>query len=182
MTMLWSSLRFLGQTSLYIATTCTTWPTATFMMSQAFYYLNITTTAQSAYSRSHNKFWRYVFYNMLFYHSIIFCFERKYMLIYFCQYRVIKWKIMLPLYSDQTSLLTVVAVVIHRPSLLRPPVYNDHRNLVPQVVIIHRFGCIIILFWCVFYILLCRNSLYLFCSFSCVNICPGGYVYHSGLA
>ena len=61
-------------------------------MPQAFYYLNITTTAQSAYPRSHNKFSRYfrfkVIYNMLFYHNIVFCFERKYTLIYFCQYHV----------------------------------------------------------------------------------------------
>ena len=79
-----------------------------------FYYLHITTTAQSAYPRSHNKFSRYfrfkVIYNMLFYHNIVFCFERKCALIYFCQSRVIKLKIMLPLYNDQISLLTVLAV------------------------------------------------------------------------
>ena len=92
MTMLWFSLRFLGQTSLYIATTCTTRPTTTQMMSQAFYYLHITTTAQSAYPGIHNKFSRYfcfkVIYNMLFYQNIVFCFEQKYMLIYFCQNHV----------------------------------------------------------------------------------------------
>ena len=47
------------------------------MMSQAFYYLHILTTAQSAYHRSHNKFSRYfrfkVIYNMLFYRNMSFC-------------------------------------------------------------------------------------------------------------
>ena len=43
---------------------------------------------------------------------------------------------MLPLYNDQISLLTVLAV-IHRFSLKRPPLYNDRGNFVPQVVIIH---------------------------------------------
>ena len=87
------------------------------MMSQAFYYLHITTNAQSAYPRSHNKFSRYfcfkVIYNKLFYHKIVFCFKQKYMLIYFCQ---IKLKVMLPLYNDQVLLLTVLAI-IHRSSL-----------------------------------------------------------------
>ena len=39
---------------------------------------------------------------------------------------------MLRLYNDQISLLTVLAVIIHRPSLYRPPVYNDCRNFVPK--------------------------------------------------
>ena len=55
------------------------------MMSQAFYYLHIKTTAQIPYPGSHNKFSRYFrFYviYMLFYH-IVFCFERKYTVIYF---------------------------------------------------------------------------------------------------
>ena len=55
---------------------------------------------------------------------------------------VIKWKVMLPLYNDQISLLTVLAV-IHRFSLKRPPVYNDGGNFISQVVGIHRFDC----FW-----------------------------------
>ena len=42
-------------------------------MSQAFYYLHVTTTAQSAYHRSHNKFSRYfhlkVIYNI--YNAIV---------------------------------------------------------------------------------------------------------------
>ena len=142
--MLWSSLRFLGQTSLHIATTCTTRPTTTEMMIQAFYYLHITTTAQSAYPESREKFsrcFRFNVINMLFYHKIVFYLERKYTLIYFCQYRVIKWKIMLPLYNDQISLLTVLAV-IHRFSLWWPTAYNNHRNFIPQVVVIHRFDCI----------------------------------------
>ena len=58
------------------------------MISQAFNYLHITTTVQSAYPRSQNEFSRYfrfkVIYNMLFYHIV--CFERKYTLIYFRQY------------------------------------------------------------------------------------------------
>ena len=87
-TMLWSSFRFLGQTSLYIATTSTMRPATTLMMSKAFYYFHIMTTAQSAYSRSYNKFSRYfcfkVIFNMLFYHNIVFCFQQKYMLICFC--------------------------------------------------------------------------------------------------
>ena len=86
--MLWSSFRFLGQTSLYIATTSTMRPATTLMMSKAFYYFHIMTTAQSAYSRSYNKFSRYfcfkVIFNMLFYHNIVFCFQQKYMLICFC--------------------------------------------------------------------------------------------------
>ena len=62
-------------------------------MSQAFYYLQHTmTTAQSAYLRSHNKFSTYfrfkVIYNILLYYNIVFYFERKYTLIYFCQYHV----------------------------------------------------------------------------------------------
>ena len=61
------------------------------MMSQAFYYLHIMTTTQSAYPKSHNKFSRYLYfkviYNMLFYHNIVFCFEQKYTLIYFCLLR-----------------------------------------------------------------------------------------------
>ena len=86
--MLWSSFRFLGQTSLYIATTSTMRPATTLMMSKAFYYFHIMTTAQSAYSRSYNKFSRYfcfkVIFNMLFYHNIVFCFQQKYMVICFC--------------------------------------------------------------------------------------------------
>ena len=74
------------------ATTCTTWPGTTCLMSQAFYYLHIMTTAHSAYPRICNKFSRYfhfkVIYNMPFYHNIVLCFERKYMLIYFCQCHV----------------------------------------------------------------------------------------------
>ena len=46
---------------------------------------------------------------------------------------------MLPLYNNQISLLTDLAV-IHR-SFLCPPIYNNHRNFVPQVVVIHRFDC-----------------------------------------
>ena len=109
--MLWSTLAFLGQTSLYIATTCTTRPTTTWMMPQVFYYLHITTTAQSVYLKSHNKFSRYfrfkIIYNM-FYHSIVLCLERKYTLIYFCQYH--EW-------------------------------LNEKSFFVPQVVVMHRFDC-----------------------------------------
>ena len=96
------------------------------MMSQAFYYLHTTTTGQSAYPRSHNKSSRYISFYMLFYHSIVFCFKRKYTLIYFCQFHVwLSEKIMLHLYNNQISLLTVLAVI-------RRPVYNDHRNFFPQ--------------------------------------------------
>ena len=131
--MLWSSLRFLGQTSLHIATTCTTRPTTTEMMIQAFYYLHITTTAQSAYPESHNKF------------SICFCFKvvnvvlsqncflfqtKIHTDLFLSVSCVIKWKVMLPLNNNQISLLTVLAV-IHRFSLKQPPVYNGCRNFVP---------------------------------------------------
>ena len=123
--MLWSSLRFLGQTSLYIATTCTMWPTTTWILSQTFYYLHITTTVQNTYPRSHNKFPRYFHFKviyMLFYHNIVFFFEQKYMLIYICQYRVIRWKIMLPLYNHQISLLTILL-------LYKGLLYNDHLSI-----------------------------------------------------
>ena len=49
------------------------------------------TTAQNSYPESHNKFSRcfgFKVINMLFYHKIVFCFEWKHMLIYFCQYHV----------------------------------------------------------------------------------------------
>ena len=93
--MLGSSLRFLGKTSLYLATTFTRRPTITEVMFQAFYYLHLMTTAQSVYPQSLNKFSRYfhfkVLYNVLFYLNIVlfylkivFCFEQKNMLIYFC--------------------------------------------------------------------------------------------------
>ena len=54
---------------------------------------------------------------------------------------MIKWKVMLPLYSNQISLLTVLAA-IHRSSLQWPPVYTGRRNVVLQAVVIHRFDCI----------------------------------------
>ena len=70
-----------------------------------FYYLHITTTAQSAYPGSHNKFSQYfsfkVIYNMLFYHNIVLCFERKYTDLFLSESCVIKWKVMLPLNNNQ---------------------------------------------------------------------------------
>ena len=96
-------------------------------MSPGFYYLHITITTQSAYPRSHNKFSRYfrfkVIYNMLFYHNIDFCFQRKCKLIYFCQYHVwLSEKITLPLYNDQISLLTVLP-------LYTGLLYKDHLSI-----------------------------------------------------
>ena len=70
-TMLWSSLWFSGQTFLYIATICTTRPTPIQMTSYAFYYLHITTTAQSAYPTSHNKFSRYFPFKVI--NNIVIC-------------------------------------------------------------------------------------------------------------
>ena len=37
---------------------------------------------------------------------------------------------------------------------------------------------IIILFWCVFYILLCKITLYLFCSFSCISVLVPMFIIH----
>ena len=123
------------------------------MMSQAFYYLRITTTAQSAYCRSHKKFLRYfhfkVIYNMLFYHNIAFCLIHAD--LFFSISCVIKWKIMLSLYNDQISLLTVLAV-IHRSSLWWPPVHNDCKNFVTKwllytgLTVVHSFWAEYILF------------------------------------
>ena len=54
---------------------------------------------------------------------------------------MIKRKVTLPLYNDQMLLLTVLDV-IRRSSFKQPPVYNDRRNVVPQMDVIHRFDCI----------------------------------------
>ena len=70
-------------------------------------------------------------------HADLFLSSMIYSMSFSC---VIKWKIMLPLYNDQISLLAALAV-IHGSSLQWPPVYKDHRNFVPQVVVIHRFDC-----------------------------------------
>ena len=80
-----------------------------------FYYLHMTTTAQSAYPRSHNKFSR------LSQHSFLFR-TKMHANLFLSVSCVIKWKIMLPLYIDQISLLTVLAVYT---SLL----YNDHLSI-----------------------------------------------------
>ena len=84
-------------------------------MSQAFYYMYITTTAQSAYPRSHNKFSRYfrfkVIYNKLFYQKIVLFQTKIHADLFLSASCMIKWKVMLPLYNDQISLLTVLAVI-----------------------------------------------------------------------
>ena len=85
-------------------------------MSQAFYYLVITTTPQSAYSRSHNKLSRYFCFKVIY---ILFCHKIDLFLSVSC---MIKWKVMLPLYNDEMLLLTVLDVNAAVP-------YNNHLSI-----------------------------------------------------
>ena len=118
-------------------------------MSQASYYMHITTTARNAYPRSHNKFsWYFhlkVIYNMLYYHRkalwSIFVFY-DFLSKKTCQYHVwlseniasfIQWpNITINSFCCYTQVLFIMTTYN----------YNYHRNFVPQVVVIHRFDCI----------------------------------------
>ena len=86
------------------------------MISQAFYYMLIMTTAKSAYPRSHNKFSKYFCFKviyLLFCRKIVFCFKQKYTLMYFCQYHVC-YIFNLDIYSMYSSCTSFSVVLFNK--------------------------------------------------------------------